>query len=121
MGDIVPRNQLVKQGFKGFAGVGGGVALLVLRAITGIGGAFSLPGLIVGGIVSVVGAIIATSPEDRRAGYVALGAGILTMVASLPILGGLAGGLMWIGGIGLILAGGWSLFKFWRNLRKRRG
>ncbi len=51
MGDIVPRNQLVKQGFKGFAGVGGGVVLLVLRAIAHIGGGFSLAGLIVGGML----------------------------------------------------------------------
>ena len=47
MGDIVPRNQLVKQGVQGIAGVGGGIGLLVLRAIAAIGeGALSLPGLI---------------------------------------------------------------------------
>jgi hypothetical protein len=121
MGDIVPRNQLVKQGFKGFAGVGGGVALLILRGIAHIDSGLSLPGLIVGGIVSVVGVVIASSPEDRKAGMVALGAGILTAVASLPGIGGIASWLMMVGGIGLILTGGWSLFKFWRALRKRRG
>jgi hypothetical protein len=97
------------------------VALLILRAIAHIGSGFSLAGLIVGGIVSVVGAVIASSPEDRRAGWVAIGAGLLTAIASLPGIGGVASWLMMVGGIGLILGGGWSLFKFWRNLRKRGG
>jgi hypothetical protein len=121
MGDIVPRNQLVRQGFKGFAGVGGGVVLLILRGIAHIGSGLSIPGLIVGGIVSVVGLAIASSPEDRRAGMVALSAGVLTAIASLPGIGGIASWLMMVGGIGLIVAGGWSLLKFWRNLRKRGG
>jgi hypothetical protein len=121
MGDIVPRNQLVKQGFTGFAGVGGGVALLILQGIAHLGKAFSLPGLIVGGVISVIGAVVASSPEDRRAGMVTLGAGALTVVGSLPGIGGLARGLMVAGGVVLIGAGLWSLFKFWRNLRKRRG
>jgi len=121
MGDIVPRNQLVKQGFKGFAGVGGGAALLILRAVAHLGGRLSVPGLIAGGIIAAVGAAIASSPEDRRAGLAAAGAGLLTIIASLPGIGGAASALMLIGGIGLLLAGGWSLFRFWRGLRKRRG
>jgi len=121
MGDIVPRNQLVKQGFAGFAGVGGGIVLLILQGIAHLGKGFSLAGLIVGGIIALIGAVVTSSPEDRRAGMVTLGAGALTVVGSLPMIGGLARGLMVFGGIVLMGAGLWSLFKFWRNLRKRRG
>jgi hypothetical protein len=120
MGDIVPRNQLVKQGVQGIAGVGGGIGLLILRAIAAIGeGAFSVAGLIVGGVVTVAGFVIMSSPEDRRAGVITIGAGALTLAASLPLIGGIANAFMWIGGFGLIVAGAVSLFRFLRNLRRR--
>jgi hypothetical protein len=63
MGDIVPRNQLMKQGVQGIAGIGGGVGLLILSAIASAG---IVPGLIVGGIVGIAGLVIASSKEDRR-------------------------------------------------------
>jgi len=120
MGDIVPRNQLVKQGVQGIAGIGGGVGLLILRAITNIGDVvFSVPGLVVGGVVTIAGLVITSSPEDRNAGMITIGAGALTLAASLPLVGGIAKVFMWIGGIGLIAAGAVSLFRFLRNLRRR--
>jgi hypothetical protein len=120
MGDIVPRNQLVKQGVQGIAGIGGGVGLLILRAIAAIGeGAFSVAGLIVGGVVTVAGFVIMSSPEDRSAGMITIGAGALTLAASLPLVGGIANAFMRIGGFGLIIAGAISLFRFLRNLRRR--
>jgi uncharacterized membrane protein len=118
MGDIVPRNELVKQGVKGVAGVGGGIGILILKAIASAG---FLPGLIVGGIVAVAGMVIASSREDRNAGLIAMGAGALTILASIPLIGSVVGWLMPVAGIGLIIAGGWSLLKFWRNLRRRSG
>ncbi len=117
MGDLVPRDQLVKQGMKGIAGVGGGIGLLVLTGIS----AHPIAGLIAGGVVAVAGAVIGSSPEDRRAGMVTVGAGLATVVASLPVIGPLVHWLLPVAGVGLILAGGWSLFKFWRNLRRRSG
>ena len=116
MGDLVPRQELVKQGVKGVAGVGGGIGLLILNGIASAG---FLPGLIVGGLVTVAGMVIGSSKEDRRAGLITVAAGVLTVIASLPFIGGIAGWLLPVAGIGLIVAGGYSLFKFWRNLRKR--
>jgi hypothetical protein len=118
MKDIVPRNELVKQGVQGVAGVGGGIGLLILKGIASAG---FLAGLIAGGVVLVAGLVIASSPDDRKAGLVALGAGALTILASIPVIGGVVGWLMPVAGIGLIIAGGWSLIKFWRNLRRRSG
>ena len=92
MGDIVPRNQLVKQGVQGIAGIGGGIGLLILKAIASAG---FIPGLI------------------------AVGAGAVTIVASIPAIGGAVGWLMPVAGVGLIVAGAISLFRFLRNLRRR--
>jgi cell division protein FtsW (lipid II flippase) len=117
MGDLVPsRQDLVKQGMRGVAGVGGGIGLLILSGIRNAG---LVPGLIAGGVLAVVGLVIGRSREDRNAGLIALGAGIVTAVASIPVIGGVVGWLLPVAGIGLLLAGGYSLFKFWTNLRKR--
>ncbi len=117
MGDIVPRSVLVRQGVKGIAGVGGGIALLILKGIAAAG---FWPGLLAGAVVSIAGLVIGSSREDRAAGMVTVAAGAATVIASIPAFHGV-GWLMSVSGIGLIVAGAWSLFKFWRNLRKRGG
>ncbi len=116
MGDIVPRNQLVKQGVHGIAGIGGGIGLLILKAIASAG---FIPGLIAGGIVGIAGLVIASSKEDRTAGMIAVAAGAVTIVASIPAIGGVVGWMMPVAGVGLIIAGAISLFRFIRNLRRR--
>ena len=117
MGDLVPsRHELVKQGTKGVAGVAGGAGLLILSGISSAG---LLPGLIAGGILAVAGFIIGSNREDRKAGLVAIIAGAATAVASLPFIGPLVHWLLPVAGVGLLAAGGWSLFKFWRNMRRR--
>lgn len=120
MGDLIPRNELVKQGVKGFAGVGGGIGMFILRWIAGGGTGFSLPGLIVGGAVVVAGLAISTSKEDRSAGMITAAAGAATVIAALPVIGPAAGWLMGLAGVGLIAAGAYSLFRFFRNLSRRR-
>lgn len=115
--EMVPRNELVRVGGKGVAGIAGGIGLLVLRGIASA----TVPGLVVGGIITAVGlGISAASKKDRLAGLVATGAGALTVVASLPLIGGLGSGLMLAGGVGLLVAGGIGLYKFFKGLRTRR-
>ena len=113
MNEIVPRKELVKQGVKGFAGVGGGIGLFILNWVASAG---FLPGLIVGGAVTVVGMLIGTSKEDRKAGMITAAAGIATILAATI---GVIGWLLPAAGLGLIGLGVYSLFKFFRNLRKR--
>jgi hypothetical protein len=117
MGDLVPRKTLEKQGMKALGGIGGGVGLMVLQAIAG-GAALSVPGIIVGCAVTLVGLAISSSRDDRKAGLLTAAAGAATILASLPILGGLAGSLMWLGGAGLLVMGGINLFKFLKGMRK---
>ena len=61
MGDIVPRNQLVKQGVQGIAGIGGGIGLLILKAIASAG---FIPGLIAVG----AGAVTISSLDSSNRG-----------------------------------------------------
>lgn len=58
-------------------------------------------------------------------GVYSAGGGIIVLVASgivssIPLIGGLAGGLLSLGGIGLIGYGGYNLYKFFKGLRARR-
>ncbi len=112
MGDLVPRDRLVKQGLQGAGALGGGVGLLLLKGLSGI----PIVGLVAAGVVTVAGIIIGTSRDDRAAGLVAVGAGVLTGVAAIfaPL-----GVLMTVAGWGLLAGGAYRLFTFWRNLRKR--
>ncbi len=118
MGDLIPREKLIRQGMRGLGGLGGGIGMLVLRIFTG-GPGLSLLGLIVGGAVTVFGLTVASSREDRRAGLVVTAAGLLTAAASLPWVGGIGQTLMTLGGIGLLAVGAFNLVKFLVNLRKR--
>lgn len=109
--EIVPTKTLVRQGTTGVGGVVGGAAILLLRALGPVGG-------IIGAILAVAGiGVAAASKEDRIAGGVVAVAGILTALSGFGVFGG---GLLLVGGIGLLLAGGYSLFKFLRGLRSRR-
>ena len=114
MGELISRKELVKQGMKGTGGIVGGGILLILRSI---GGVF---GWIVGGLLTVMGFGILTSKEDRLAGIVTTGVGILTLVSQIPGVGNIAESLMLAGAIGLLAGGGYSLIKFIINLNKRR-
>lgn len=116
MDDLVPRRELTRQAMSGAAGVGGGIALLILRAVAAAG---FLPGAIVGGIISVAGLVIASSREDRTAGWVTVGAGLATVVGSIPGIGGAVRWLLPVAGIGLLIMGAVQLVRFLRNLKHR--
>ena len=111
--EIVPTKALVKQGTTGVGGVAGGAALLLLGSL---GGPWAW---IVGGAVALAGAgIAAASKDDRIAGGVVAGAGVLTILSGIGL--GIGGGLLTLGGIGLIAVGGIGLYKFFKGLRSRR-
>ncbi len=120
MYEIVPRRSLVKYGSFAVGGFGGGIVLFILRSIATTGsGAVSWGGITVGGILALIGYGLSRSKDDKILGVTAIGAGALTIIASLPIVGWLAGGLMWVGGFGLIAAGIVNLFKFFRGRKTR--
>ncbi len=113
MNEMVPRKALVKYGSQGVGGVVGGVVMLAL------GGLNPIASLIVGGSVALIGLVLSRTKDDRTAGLVATAAGIITAATAIPFIGGLAGTLLTISGVGLLVAGGISLFKFIRGYRSR--
>ncbi len=118
MSDIVPRSTVTKQGMHGFLGVAGGIGTLILAGIGGI------PGILIGGVMTVIGlAFSRGTRSERPAGVATAVLGAATLVSSLPVLRGLFGplfhGLMIGAGVLLLGFGGYSLIRFFRNLRKR--
>lgn len=116
------RDALVDTGIRAVSGIGGGVALLLLRTVSGFGG-LSLPGLIAGGALSLFGIGTAGASKhraDRVGGLVTAAVGGLTLAASLPIVGAPASVVMWLGGLGLIGYGVATVAQFLRGLRTRK-
>jgi hypothetical protein len=117
MSDLVPRDQVSRQGVRGFVAVAGGVGTLFLATLGGI------PGIIIGGVITVIGLALSGGKKERTAGVVTAVAGAAVVVSSLPFLssvfGGLFHGVMYAAGIVLLGVGGFSLYRFFSNLRKR--
>jgi hypothetical protein len=115
MGEIVSRNEMSNQLMKGVGGVGAGIALLIIFPIAG-----STVGLIAAGVLALAGLILSAAKTQRKAAAVTLGAGIITgaayLLQKIPIINS----LFWIAPIGLIIAGGFSLYKFFKNMKARR-
>jgi hypothetical protein len=111
MSDIVPRSQLTKQGVQGVVAVAGGIGVLVLASL----GWF---GAIIGGVVTVIGIALAGGKKERMAGIAMSVLGGVTVVSSI-FNHGFFHGIMIAAGILLIGLGGFSLFRFFSNLRKR--
>ena len=114
MGELLPRNELVKQGMIGFGALVGGTVLLLLPGLPGI------LGWILGGVLAVLGLGLISTKENRLTGALIAAVGILTIVSQTGTLGPVAGWLMRFGGISLLLTGGISLTRFFINLGKRR-
>jgi hypothetical protein len=113
MSDIVPRSTLARQGVQGVVFLVGGIVLVVVAA----GG---LLGIIAGALAVVVGLALTGSKQDRSTGIIATMAGVVVLAAG--IFGRQLGWLLWpvrVAGIILAGLGGYWIWKFVANLRKR--
>ena len=119
MSDIVPRNQLAKQGVYGVMAAGGGVALLILAGGTWFA-------TIAGAVLFIAGLALSGSKSDRTLGVVtavvggvALATGLLGHIPVLSWFVHAADFVIRATGIVLIGTGIYSLIRFFGNLRKR--
>lgn len=112
MGELVSRSELTKSFMNGVGGIGAGLGLLIINAIA------SSPVMwVAAGVCGVIGLGMLISKSQKKAGAAMLVAGALAGIAGIASLG--VGWLVVIAGVGLIGLGGYSLFKFVSNLKKR--
>jgi hypothetical protein len=115
MDDLVDTNTLRNRGTKGVMSAIGGVGLLGVNALLSI----PIVGWVVGGALVVLGisGVAGKSKTDRTAGGIMMAAGAAGLAAIL--LPKLTHGLLWTGGMALLVYGGYNIFKFVRGLRDR--
>jgi len=116
MSDLVPRKTMVKQGGYAIGGLGGGLAILIANAALHF---HPIASLVVGIPIALIGLAIGSSRDDRTAGIITAVAGAAIALGGFHFLGGLAGTLLAVSGIGLLVMGGINLYKFAKNYRKR--
>ena len=125
MNEIVTRDEipsassLSKLGVSAVGYTAAGVFLVILGAIS----THWIPGIIAGGIVTLIGLGSFTSKNltDRRAGLVLTAAGILTVLSKIPfpVIQPFSKILLGIGAFGLLALGVINGIKFFIGLKKR--
>ncbi|MDR0402377.1 MAG: hypothetical protein LBH35_02180 [Treponema sp.] len=115
MNDMVPVNEVAKRGVIAVGGIAGGVILLVLGSLPVV------VGIIAGAVIGVVGvaALSSKDPGDKLPGFIAAAAGVLAIVARLPILRGPAKFVLGAGAAALFAMGIWNAVKFFRGMKSR--
>ena len=116
-GSSPSREVLVKQATQGGFAVAGGLALLIFKGLAAI----PIFGPIVGAAMLVAGLVLRNkgTSGDKFTSVALIGLGGLAVATIIPFLGGLANGLMWMSGIGLIGVGVWKLIQYYRGMKAR--
>jgi hypothetical protein len=109
------RNSLSKRGITAIGCIAGGIGLFVLGSLS------TVAGIVAGAVAGVVGICALTSkdPTDKTPGVITTGAGALTIVSKLPLVGFLAKPLLGLGAIILLGVGIWNGIKFFKGLKAR--
>jgi hypothetical protein len=117
MSDNYPASpeDLRAQGTKGVMAAAGGVGLMVVSALV----ASPIVAGIIGGVLAFLGftGVVSKKKTDRTTGAIVLGIGGVALASAF--LHGPLSGLLSLAGLGLVVFGGWNIFKFIKGLRTR--
>jgi len=116
------RKQREKNAVQGSVAIVGGLALLIVRAISGI----PVLGIVAGVFIAFIGWTLISGKSVKKPGESVQGAvlllvGAVAAVAALriPLLGSLSATALVVTGIGLMVYGGWKLWSFIRDANAR--
>jgi hypothetical protein len=112
MQELATRSEMTKKLMNGVGGIGAGIGMIIVTALN-----TSWLFWVAAGVCAIAGIGMIISKKQLKAGVVMVGVAAIVGVAGLltlasPLLGGLAA-------IGLLVLGGLSLFRFFRELKKR--
>jgi hypothetical protein len=113
MGDYpVDSTELRSKGTRGVISLGAGIGLLGVQAIINI----PFVGLVAGGALIVLGilGLVGKTKIDKTGGMLAIAGGV-----ALFALKGVASFVIGAGALGLLIYGGWNVFKFVKGLKSR--
>lgn len=111
----VERSEVSRQGVRGVLYTGGGLGLMLFNSLLGI----PVLGHILGGALVILGilGLFGRKKNDKLTGTILLAAGGLGLASFL--FKGLTSTLLGIGGVGLLIVGVISLFKFVKGIKSR--
>jgi hypothetical protein len=110
-------SSLSKKGVMAIGCIAGGLGLFILGSLS------TVAGIVTGAVAAVVGicALSSKDPSDKTPGFIIAGAGALTIVSKLPLLGFLAKPVLGFGAVVLLGVGIWNGIKFFKGLKARSG
>jgi MFS superfamily sulfate permease-like transporter len=122
MGDLVPEGEytptavLAKQGVAAVGCLAGGAGLLVLQILPPI------MGIAAGALATFVGAgaLVSKDADDKKGGLIVTAAGLLSVLARIPVTRRFAAPLMALAAAGLIIWGAVKGIKFIKGLRNMK-
>jgi hypothetical protein len=109
------RSSLAKKGVTAVGCIAGSIGLFILGSLAPVAG------IVAGAVAGVAGlcALMSKDPADKAPGAVIAGAGALTVVSKLPLVGVLAKPFFGLGPVILLGVGIWNGVKFIKGLKAR--
>jgi hypothetical protein len=117
--NIPSTSRLSKLGISAVGYTAGGLFILLLNTIA----RSPILGFIVGGIVCLfgIGAFLSKDSTDKKAGFIIMAAGALTILSKIgiPVITAFSGTILGISTFGLLALGIWNGIRFFIGLKKR--
>lgn len=118
--EIVSRKDVGAYLGKGALGIATGVGLFTLNALGGFSVlGFQLIPIAVGALIAWAGWNAMAKNKGALGSLIAMGAGALTILSGIPLIGGLGGFFLGAGAIGSLIFGGINLFKGIKGFQSR--
>ena len=114
MSDLMKPENRGKIAF-GAGGIAGGIVVLAVSSF--IAHLAFLPALVIGGAVLAGSWYLFQKPKSALTGMLGIVAGVVIAASALEPIKFIASGLLTLGGIGMIAAGAWAIYRVFKSRR----